>query len=629
MLKLANPNSYPFGLLNNNAITPFTLNGRIWSSVSEYVYINMFKDPDMKNAMKDHLVGGNQYEAMLNLKRKKDEEVYRNSLLKALKRRFFQYPRLRAALRETRGKEIVYVDADIALLLNNIRSDANYLFDPLRGVDVPRKEVLAVIAGVEQELLRNPRLPDLVYADLIKYASNNPVDIPPGDRIFLDINNIVPVLKRRLKARIWENEIERFKPHLLDVYLDHILENEYPHVHVEDYREAKRQQYEKEGESSISHLKNQLFTIYEEGNAPQFILEKLQFVPDQSVKDILEEEDPTPIPPPVPVPAPADPLSEIMALMDTNTKSDKFILDASSPFLPHFLEMVEIDGGEFASATHYAYFEMIQQYGGTTFSINEVPLNDLDFVYQEHKNTWVFETLKSMNENATIQKLTEHPSLVFLLLATKHMGELVYDDPDTVLGSRGDNMAGRFLTHLRNERIPAFMNPTDQPASTITLDDIWMSMWFKNTAKDYRNSLQLLKRDNVTASLSRLYGRKPAANNGVLVSPTNADVARMKKIGFSDEETRVVFPFIVAEYEKLTKGVTTSAMFAREAQISAVLNKHATAAETRVATQTLMDIYKSVTPRVSADRFVASFLANRLTTNPADALNWKIKKLNL
>jgi hypothetical protein len=42
-----------------------------------------------------------------------------------------------------------------------------------------------------------------------------------------------------------------------------------------------------------------------------------------------------------------------------------------------------------------------------------------------------------------------------------------------------------------------------------------------------------------------------------------------------------------------------------------------------------MDIYKSVTPRVSADRFVASFLANRLTTNPADALNWKIKKLNL
>jgi predicted NAD-dependent protein-ADP-ribosyltransferase YbiA (DUF1768 family) len=631
MLKLSNPNSYPFGLLNNKANTPFTLGGQVWASVAEYVYTNMFKDDDLRKKMREHIIGGNQYEYMLNLKRKRDDDIYQKSLLKALKLRFDQYPALRNALGKTRGKELVYNIPDIVILLNNIRSDINYVFDPLRGVEVPRKEVLSVIAGVEKELLQNPKLDDnLKYTDLLQFASRPTTEIPPGDKIFLNINNIVPLLKLRLKTKIWENEVEKFKPHLLDVYLNHILETEYPQIRVDDYNEAKKQQYAKERD--IDTVKNQLFNMYQVGNVPQFILDKLKFTPDKSLlekskkQEELDEEAEAEAEDVVLETPDSGVLDEILDLMKTNPagRSEKIVLNESSPFLPHFPELVRVDGMEFATCVHYAYFKMVEQYGGTTFSINEVPLNDLSFVYQEHKNTWMFETIKAMNENATIQKLTEYKSLVFLLLSTKKLGDIIYDDPDAILGSRGENIAGKFLMHLRDDRVPAFMHPTDSMSKQMTLDNIWMKTWFKHMVKDYHNTLMLLKNENAIKSLEIIYRTKPFSSNGALISPSNNDLLRLKYAGVDHEEAHIIFPFIVAEYDKLTNGLLESKMFDREVERFIVLSRRPTKNDINSAKENLLKVYKRVGANVKPARFAASILANKLTEHIEYAKTWKI-----
>lgn len=634
MLKLSNPNSYPFGLLNNKANTPFTLGGKVWSSVSDYVYTNMFEDDELQKEMREHIIG-NQYEYMLNLKRKRDDEIYQKSLIKALKLRFEQYPQLRNILRKTRGKEIVYGNADIVLLLNNIRSDINYVFDPLRGVEVPRKEVLSVISGVERELLRNPKLDDnLTYVDLLQFATSYPVEIPPGDKIFLNINNIVPFLKLKLKAKIWANEIEKFKPHLLDVYLDYILESEYPQIKVEDYKEAKRQQYVKETRENLIRLENKLFNKYKEpGSVPQFILDKLKFIPDESILEKSEkqeeveklltdgndgndekvERDNT------------DLLGEILDSMNNRQSNrDKIILDESSPFLPHFPEIVRVvderyGSMEFVTCVHYAYYKMIQQYGGTPFNINEVPLNELNFVYNELKNQWIFETLKSLNESATIQKFTEHKSLVFLILSTRKLGNIIYDDPDAILGSRGENIAGKFLMHLRDERVPKFMYPVDSLARQMTMDNIWMKTWFYHKVKDYHTTLMLLKKDNVMQSLETIYKIRP-----IPYKLSNDYLLKFEYAGVNYDDAHILFPFIVAEYEKMTNGLSESKMFDQEVERFNALNQPTTERDIKRAEDNLLKVYKNVGANVKPDRFVASILSNKLTKYIDHVKNWKI-----
>jgi len=537
MLKISNPHSYPFGLLSNKAVTPFTLNGD-WSSVSHYVYVNMFSDDAQRTQMKEYLLGGNHYQSMLDIKQKAEDDLFRRSSLKALKLRFEQYPKLRDALQQTRGLQLVHPDANISILLNGIRSDINYVFDPLRGVNVPRNEVLTVIAGVEQELLKNHRLDDnLVYTDLLKYAARRPAEIPPADKIFLNINNIVPVLKLKLQTKLWEKETEIFKPHLLDVYLNYILETEYPHLEYGDYAEAKKQQFEKEGEESLYMLNNHLLDLYIKGGTPDPILRRLQFTPDNSLmeRELMKREEVEEV------------VEEILTVPEPEIK--QLILTDNSPFLPQFLEDVRVDGLDFASAVHYAYYTLLQQVGGLPFSVNEIPINELNFVFFEQKNMWISESLKALNERATEQKFATHSSLVFLLRSSN--GEIVYDDSDMILGSKGLNMAGKFLTYLRDEQIPLrFMQPFDILAKNVSVNDVWMKFWRNHIVKRYKTTLRKMPPTN---SLEKVYNIQPTRVNGILAIPTQNDISELKAYGLSDEEIVVIFPFVVTAYHRLIK----------------------------------------------------------------------------
>lgn len=603
---LSNPNTQPFGLLSNKANVHFISQGITWTSVSSYVYVNMFSNEHTRAKMSEHL-GENPFATMQVLKNRDDIIYYEQEILNGLSLRFSQQPRLRARLYETRGKELVYNDTKILSLLNVIRNK-NVIFDPLRGVEVPRKEVVSVIAGVEREILENPYLDDnLKYADLVQYAVQNPQDLPYGDKIFINVNNIVPILKFRLRERIWTNDIKKFKNHLLDVYLDYLLETEYPNVEKADYRKAKFQQIEIE--KNVEKYENQLYDLYLKNKINNLITSKLEFTPDKNLEEMNKEKKD---------------IDSLLVAPEIEGDTPKMYIGPHDPFLPSFPEQVTVNSKTFNTVVHYAFFKLMQriELAPRNIDINAIPLNNLQEMYDYEKNQWMKEKLKLNNEVATIAKFKQNEILFHLLHATGR-AELVWNDKDdprlgTGYDNHGENLSGRFLEYMRDQPSALGLNISNRKFSS---DNVWYENWLIFKSRDYLNTLKLFNTPTLT-DLAIIYG---VDTTGFQITPSKKEVQIMKIAGLTIEEINLVFPLIASSKESM-KNLTERQVIEAWVMENERMNQKP---NLKLAKSNLKAIFDKINLngriKFNEDTFIATILAEKPTDNLNQAKWQRIK----
>ena len=647
----------PFGLLSSKAVVDFTVGSRVvpnhnyafkhgnWKTVTQYVYVNMFKDEKYRHRMSETLHC--PFENMIRLREQEDLEIYNEAILKGLSERFKQHDELRKRLYQTRGKQLVYDNKDILMLLNNMRAENKQLiYDPKQGKDVCRTEVLQVISGVEDELAKNPSLPDtLDFVALKKYAKRYGYrNIALDDEIFLDINQIVPVLKYRMRGQLWNEEVSRFKDHLLDVFLDYILENEYPNLDQHEYAEAKRQQIEKE--TRLQVYKDQLYDMYMKGRQTgdnyDHIMERLQFTPDKTIRkmgrdacDISKKllgyenkinDDETDI---------IGPLLRDMDRLHTSTVTEveKIYLSPDDPFLPNYIEDVVIDSRRYVSVVHYAYAKMIANLinigelsGLEMFDINTVALKDIVGMYNNIKRDWIEHNLKVNNEAATYMKFIypNYSTLVHLLIATCELQLVWNDKSDPVLGvgrdGKGDNNTGQLLMYMRNMNRPSLNDPFISSYGSIAAN-VWTNSWMMSMAQDLKNTMMLLMKPS-TSKLEAIYNV-----HGVKASMGNDDAETLYKAGLNDDQIAIVFPVILGMYIPM-QSKTESQLIKDEVAVYFMendyrgrrndLNKDFEIAKSRLGKISKMF---QLADGVDQNKFVLSILANRQTSNKND-LRW-------
>jgi len=315
IIKLFNPNSEPFGLLSNHANIKLTINNINWCSVTQYIYINMFKPEEsfLRQTMQEH-ISRNPFPSYLKIKADSDHNLYNKELIKGLRSRL-EDKSTRLLLFQTRGKTLYFNDEKVLSLLNNLRYDPNISINQLTNEEISNQIVLDVIAKIENILLdqnthknttnifeNEVSIPDnSTFKELQEFinrnknktrrsvasvASNEPYiaehyEIPKNNysNKLNDINKLVPIIKQTIRKNKENLHIAQFKTHLLDIYLTYLLETEYPHIPKTEYEIAKKQQMDKE--KRILLYENQLYNLYKENELDHIILSRLDFIPFQ------------------------------------------------------------------------------------------------------------------------------------------------------------------------------------------------------------------------------------------------------------------------------------------------------------------------------------------------------------
>jgi predicted NAD-dependent protein-ADP-ribosyltransferase YbiA (DUF1768 family) len=562
-LILTTPFEQPYGVLSNLAVVDFNVDMRIlpgfrysfkrgpWKTVSQYVYVNMFKNEKYRQEMSQNLAP-NPFDTMLDLRKKDDIDIYDQAIKTGLQARFRQNEALRNRLYQTRGKQLVYNNKDVLLLLNNLRAPSvQWVYDPKTRKDVPRDSVLEVIMGVHEEVSKNHSLSnDLSFEDLKKYAKSGAASAgakiyPIDHEIFMNINHIVPIVKHKIFSRLLEQEIAKFKTHLLDVYLDSILEKYYK-LHPSQYEEAKRQQIQKE--PNLNVYKDQAYNVYINGlkDDNEYVLTKLRFTPENAIKELqrsAKEKD--------------------KILIKPEEKVESLYIKQNDPFLPHFIEDFQIDSKRYRSVVHYAYACLIENLLAINtvpdleyFDVNTIALNNLAPTYHTLNQDWIYFTLKENNEIATFAKIYQNPVLAHLL-KTLGTTEIIWNDKsDPVLGlgpdNRGANLVGMFLNYLKDK---IEINQDNIPDPTISqYKDIsanaWTKHWLSTISQELKNIIILIKNPS-TKDLLMIIGDE---ENEIISSaiPSSNDIETMKSSGLTDTEIALTYPIVAYKYKLIS-----------------------------------------------------------------------------
>lgn len=608
-LIILNPSVQPFGLLSNNAVVDVKINGEIWKTITQYVYVNMFKDKDVRMKMST-LLKRNPFIEMVTLRNEEDLKVYKTFLKRGMEKMFSSDKNLTLRLFKTRGYTLDHSDEDVLEILNELRmKTSKYVYDPLTETEISLTDVSKVISGVEKVLEEDPFAisDDETFENLRKYSIENYKFLNPEDEIFLDVNNIVPIIKYRLRERLWDEELKKFKNHLLDVTLDYILEKDYPSLPFDMYAKAKMQQISKEGLLNIDIFKNQLYDNYEKGFLRDVgegaLLDMLQFVPNYDIKK--------------------------MGKLPIGNNSS---LRVEHDFLPQN-RGVKIDGKRFVSVVHYAYYGMISNLLETkplpglsldTFDINTISLKDLVPTFENIQKDWVLHNVKNNNEIATSAKFDQYSILAHLLISTRDRRLLWKDETDPILGTgfenTGANNMGLFLEFLRNRFLSNFQNIPNGFLSGSISDNVFMRDWMGYVASDFKNTMNMLV-DPKTKDLELVYGVYGSSEK-----PLKKDIQYLKSIGLTDKEIEICFPLVIAMYLPLVK--------LSEQEITDVMaNKYFVDTDTyyldqellkknsELAVEKLMNLSKSLilADGVTPEIFAYSVLANKRSAFIEDA----------
>lgn len=604
------PKSQLFGLLSNNAVTPFNLNGQTWSSVTEYVFVNFETNIDDKRKK----LYRNPYTVAMTLKNERDTQIFNQALIFASSVKLKQYPAVFNKLLETRKRDLYFEDhhfhspdliKQLVHLYNSIRYNPNVYFDPARG-EILTAAVSDTIFGLHAELKKNPDLSDMTFENAIRFAAKAPSTNIPIE--ISDLDHLVSDLKRAYGKDIYANEINNFKQHLLDTYLNYILQTEYPNISKDQYGLAKAQQRSKE--THLLTYENQLFDLYVSENTPAEIVSRLVTIPKREHIDAYVGK------------------LNVNMPYNVDTKSDALMMDKytilkSDPLSLDFPLSVTIDNIAFKTIFHYAYWILFKNIGDLNANINDVDsVQDVKKLYTSHNDEYVVNKLTTLNELATKAKLEKYADLTQLLIETGNDVLIWGDKTDQVLGignnNTGGNRAGEYLMfHRGTIATPSKAKIDGYPSSESSLIIKW---YLSNLAEDYANTLKLLKQPPTGQDLIKIYGIQPI-DERKFTEPSNYDKFILNSSGLNAEATALVWPFIltvILPLGNLSDGDC----------IKTILNFYDESEPTKddrlVAVNKLKGIYANVNAAVERYTFISSILAGKPTENKLEWIWWRI-----
>lgn len=589
MMYIYDPNEQPFGLLSNDASTPFDLDGEQWNTVTGYVFTNMFKNGEYQRKMVEKLSTVPPFEALLWLKADEYDKAYAYSIEKAQRSRFFNNKKLSDRLLGI-GRSIIVYDRDKTtenflnaykreLLLAN--KNKNVLWDSKVKGTVPEQEAMAVIKGVEAEVTRNPNLSNkLTYRKLLKFKV--PVSSDTSEYAnhpaLSNLNKMVPIVKRMVFDKIYDQQVEDFKNHLLDKQLDGILREDYPDIKEKHYAKAKKEQMAEQTPEKIQAYKDQLFEMYESDKLDDALKSKLEFFPDKKLMEIANVE---------------------VEAEEVEEEEDIGLVD-EDPFLPHFMEEVNVDGKFYRSCVHYGYFVLFGMIDRTDIDVNQFDdVTQLVELFPVIEKEWVMHKLTTNNERAQTAKFSD-PALAQLLLLTG-TGTLVWDDiDDPILGSKGENRAGIMMTFLRSIAIPSTRPITNFATNA------YFSKWIIMRCNDYKVALSMIN-DPTTEDLLKIYMCPILMNRSL-------EVMERKLIKMfcrlSDKKIDLISPLLVYQLNvlfEMNEGEAISSIV--QAQLS-LNEKSPTTNDKNYAKKILGKVFKELSSKIeiSKEEFVDNML---------------------
>jgi len=536
---LFNPLSLPFGVLSSKSVADFRVNNKdvvfraqgVWQNVTQFVYVNMFADQEQRQKMSESLAVA--FPAMLELHTEADSRLFEKAVSFGLTRRFEQNKQLLADLRKTANSVLVYPDENILATLNKIRLPKDMFYDSLTNRFVPKDEVVSVLAGLEDTLNKTGTLSledDTPFVELERFAKRVPVRSSIADVSGIDVNMLVLEAKNRTEERRFNTELSVFKTTLLDMYLDYILEKEYPYLEDALYNRAKEEQLSKESVAKISMYKEQLYNMYLRG-------------PTGNSEDdqVLSRIGPFP--------------EAAVYIHPKHQTNKKIVLEESSPFLPQYQNPIKINEKTYNTVIHYAYATLLSNLNDILqltpemwFDVNSVDINNLVGQYTRTKNEWLSYALRVNNEIAIEARLKQHPSAAQLLLATGDSDIIWNDASDPVLGTgndgNGENATGKYLMYLRKT-----LQVSDAIIGSSMTGNIVTTTWFLATALDYRNTLMLLENPSYK-DLETVYGQVGLQSR----RPDRTETFMLKNVGLTEMHITAAFPVLLAQFEVTMRG---------------------------------------------------------------------------
>ena len=644
------PKSQLFGLLSSNAVMPFTLDGREWSSVTDYVFINFETSDVYKSRVAGKLVR-NPYSNAIEIVTEMDKEAFNKALLHGSRLKITQNDALRTQLVKTRGEYIVFQLSDqheepqeseflreLKAMYDTFRYDNDIFFDPVRGAGSVQT-LIDVLVGLELNITKFVH--DVPFEEAIKYAVRD--DNKPHIRVsdVTDLDHLVSDIKRVKGHVIYRDEMNAFKHDLLDEYLNYILKTEYPHIPRDKYALAKAQQRQLElAENKTLKYEQQLFDIYDtDGKIPHDVLAALRDrTPSRDrINAYLGRRF-------EPLSSQAQIAAAINAKRHTGADYDvpnAYVVTETNPLSPDFPMPIVVNGVSYRTIYHYAYWILFQNIGGVGFDVNVVAnIQDLQKSYADHNNNYIITRLTENNERATAAKLNAYPELHQLLLETGTTRLIWGDKNDQVLGigsgNTGGNRTGDYLMWYRDDMrakleavTPTLMlsgvsMPTPlvvPPLSDYTsLSKSYIYKWYLSSlVEDYANTLKLLTQPSKT-DISRIYGKEPVDDGAI--QPDESDTFIMNKSGLNKSQMLTIWPFILND----TRRLIGDTHYIRTV-IDAFDEREPTDAERVLAEKTLSWIYDHVNePATNKTTFVASVLSAAPATDMTSTVWYRIHR---
>ena len=420
-----NDRSQPFGLLSNHAHTPIIIDSVQWNTITEYIYINLFTDPEYKAKIKPILFP-TPFPAMKNLLNTLLAKRFIQHIEYATKQKLEQYDILRDKFVGYDNIEIFYSeDVDTFNYLIPIFSEYLGNNEPIKMSKVQQNKI---IQGVSKALINGEKIAnDTPFEDLIKYEVQYAVDINYNDPAFDNLHVIIPYLKAKIKNidadAKYKKDLEIFKTKLFNVAINEFIKKTWPNLKYTEYESAKKEQFIKDP-LKVDELINLIYNLY--------VDDKLD-INDVSYKQIGKP--------------PTEPL---LILEKIGNKT--LTIDENDPVLPlSKRHPVFIDGKTHNSVFIYAYYKLAKDFNIDADDITANPVNEMSNAMTFAIARYIFLNLTKHMFTALKKKFTSYETLVHLLLLTKNDNLEWNDETDLILGNKGNNVVGKDLMLIRNE----------------------------------------------------------------------------------------------------------------------------------------------------------------------------------
>jgi hypothetical protein len=387
-----------------------------------------------------------------------------------------------------------------------------------------------------------------------------------------DANRIGAALRRLTFDALYARRVAVFKPHLLDVHLDYVLERDYPHIPPESYALAKQQQIVREGAAAVADMETTLVRMYENDELDADITDRLLFTP-QTARAFRESEEA------------ADRLRGAAAAANADDVAATTYLQYTDELMPWHARAIFVDGITWPTVAHYAYARAYRFLGATDGTFASVGatyafVGATDAAYVNAAPD--YDTLRArfrrdLSENFRMRATTrcslaihtkfverEDDALRYLLAATIRYDDNVpeeetnttriiwFDKTDPILGvgadGRGANAAGAMIedARARNERRVRVVYDAARFDYNLAANTVFR-FWLTDLAADMYNATLTLRNTSVR-ELRIIYGYVTMAPLD-RVEMSDGERADLTRVGFDDRTMKNVWPFVRTDWQ--------------------------------------------------------------------------------